>query len=72
MKKLTEKNLIRKAEKLREKIEALQKEAQALAHEIACYGEVVDYDTYIYELREVEIEAEEFGYKTFLEGIPNY
>lgn len=71
MKKLTRDNLIRKAEKLREKIEALQKEAQALADEIARYGEEVDYDTYIYELHEIEIEADEFGYKTFLEGVPN-
>lgn len=64
MKKLTEKNLMKKAERLAEKLKDLQEEARALVDDFETYRDEVDYDNYIYSLKEIKDELEEFGYST--------
>ena len=62
--------IIRKAEKLAAQLEQLQKKAQELAEMCQEFGECWDYDSYIYELAELERTADELANFDLVDSIP--
>ena len=62
--------LIKKAEALNNELLKLQKKAEKLAEDCAEFGELVDYDTYIYELQRLKETAEDLANFDFKDSIP--
>ena len=62
--------LITRAERINEQLRKLQEKAQELANDCAIYGDEVDYDDYIYQLRELELRSDDLANFDFEDAIP--
>lgn len=62
--------LIKKAEAINNELRRLQKKAEQLAQDCAEFGDLVDYDLYIYELQHLQETAEDLAAFDFEDSIP--
>lgn len=62
--------IIKKAKKLNSQLRQLQKKAEQLAQDCAEFGELVDYDLYIYELQHLQETAEDLAAFDLEDAIP--
>lgn len=58
---MTEKQIIRKALTINKHLNNLRKECENLIEEIEIFGDEVDYDTYIYELRNLKYTLQDLA-----------
>lgn len=62
--------IIKEAAKLNEQLRKLQEKARAVAESCRAFGECCDYDTYIYELANLEQTAEDLASFDLEDAIP--
>lgn len=62
--------IITKAEQIRQHLEKIARECEELAKMCREFGEDADYDTYIYNLQDLEHTAEELAAFDFEDSIP--
>lgn len=62
--------IITEAEKINAQLRKLEQKAQDLAERIAEFGDAYDYDTYIYELRNLELTLQDLAAFDLEDSIP--
>ena len=62
--------IVNEAKKINDQLRKLQQKAQELAEACREFGEEYDYDQYIYELRNLELTAEDLSNFDLEDSIP--